>query len=103
MSTLSGAKNKKGFTLIELIITVGIIVVLCGVSIPGIFAINKQLEMMRADSIAREIYIASQNKLEQDKKSGVIDTLKNQDIPKFENYKPGDYGDNNNWRREFDS
>ena len=98
MSTLSGAKNKKGFTLIELIITVGIIVVLCGVSIPGIFAINKQLEMMRADSIAREIYIASQNKLEQDKKSGVIDTLKNQDIPKFENYKPGDYGDNNNWR-----
>ncbi|MDO4351829.1 MAG: type II secretion system protein [Clostridia bacterium] len=63
-------KNSKGFTLLETLLVVAIIVVLLGVSIMGVVAIQKELRQRELDSKAEVIYMAAQNRLMELKASG---------------------------------
>lgn len=63
-------KNSKGFTLLETLLVVAIIVVLLGISIMGVVAIQKELRQRELDSKAEVIYMAAQNRLMELKASG---------------------------------
>ena len=67
-----GLKKNKGFTLLELIVTVGIISILLSVSIPAAHLMQKSLQFMKMNSVAKEIYISSQNRLTHLKASGQL-------------------------------
>ena len=56
-------KNSKGFTLLETLLVVAIIVVLLGISIMGVIAIQKELRQRELDSKAEVIYMAAQNRM----------------------------------------
>ena len=55
-------KPQRGFTLLELLIVVAIIVVLSAVAIPMIGKNREQLKTTELDAIARQIFVAAQNK-----------------------------------------
>ena len=56
-------RNSKGFTLLETLLVIAIIVVLLGLSIIGVIAIQKELRQRELDSKAEMIYMAAQNRL----------------------------------------
>ena len=56
-------KNKKGYTLTEMIVVVGIIVILLGISIIGVAELSKNLKMAELDDYAKIIYLEAQEQL----------------------------------------
>lgn len=56
-------KNKRGFTLAELLIVVAIIVILAGVAFVSVHNYQRSLGQIERDGIAREIFVAAQNHL----------------------------------------
>ena len=55
--------KKFGFTLIETLVVIGVIAVLCGISIPGIIQAKRSLDIVEANSTAKELFVAAQNRL----------------------------------------
>lgn len=55
-------KNRQGFTIPELLITVAIMICLSAVSIVGIVTYMKHLKITELDNAAKEIYLAAQNR-----------------------------------------
>lgn len=68
-------RRKNGFTMTEIIVTVGILAILLGVAVPGVAAMRDSLKMMELDACARQIFIATQNNLTSRKSAGTLDTL----------------------------
>ena len=68
-------KSQEGFTLLEILAGLAILIVLMSVSVPGIVSLNKKLDMTKADNMAKEIYISAQNKLYYQKASGYLDSF----------------------------
>lgn len=64
--------NKKGFTLQELLITIGIIIITLAIAIPAIISIQKNLMIAELDDTARQIYLVTQNKLTTMKATGSL-------------------------------
>lgn len=62
--------NKKGYSLGEVLITLGILAVLLAVSVPAVIHFSKVLNQVKLDNTAREIFIGAQNKLTAIKSSG---------------------------------
>lgn len=56
-------KNRKGFTLAELLMTVAILLIVFALAVPAIFAIQRNLRQKELDSKAEIIYTAVQDKL----------------------------------------
>ena len=56
-------RNDKGFTMAEMLITVAIIVILCGFAFVAVIAHQRNLKRMEMDETAQEIFIAAQNHL----------------------------------------
>ena len=56
-------KNKKGFSLAEMLMVVAIIVILFALAVPAIFSIQKNIRQKEMDSKAEIIYTAVSNKL----------------------------------------
>lgn len=56
-------KNSNGFTMAEMLITVAIIVILCGFGFVAVIAHQRNLKRMEMDETAQEIFIAAQNHL----------------------------------------
>lgn len=56
-------KNDNGFTMAEMLITVAIIVILCGFGFVAVIAHQRNLKRMEMDETAQEIFIAAQNHL----------------------------------------
>ncbi|MGO5542258.1 type II secretion system protein [Blautia sp. HCP3S3_H10_1] len=56
-------KNRKGYTLAEVLLTVAILLVLMAIAIPAIFAIQRNLRQKALDNKAELIYTAVQNNL----------------------------------------
>ncbi len=55
-------KQNSGFTLVETLAAVAILVVLLGISAVAVLCFQKQLEITRLDNAARGIYMAAQNR-----------------------------------------
>ncbi len=64
--------NKKGFTLQELLITIGIIIITLAIAIPAIVSLRKNLMIAELDDTARQIYLVTQNKLTTMKATGSL-------------------------------
>ena len=56
-------KDRRGFTMAEMLIVVAIIVVLAGVAFVAVAQHQRSLERLERDSVAREIFVAAQNHL----------------------------------------
>lgn len=56
-------KNRKGFTLAELLMTVAILLIVFALAVPAVFAIQRNLRQKELDSKAEIIYTAVQDKL----------------------------------------
>lgn len=64
--------SKKGFTLAEVLITVGILAILISISIVGILHYSSVLKLTEMDATAREIFVAAQNHLTSAEASGEL-------------------------------
>jgi len=56
-------KNKKAFTIMELLVAVAVIVILLAVSMPAVSSLASDLKMKELDTYARTIYMEAQNQL----------------------------------------
>ena len=68
----NATKRKRGFTLAEVLIVVGIIVVLVAVGIIAVAAFQRGMRQLERDGIAKEIFVASQNHLTMSKSQGYL-------------------------------
>lgn len=71
-------KNDNGFTMAEMLITVAIIVILCGFGFVAVIAHQRNLKRMEMDETAQEIFIAAQNHLTAAEANGQWDAFLNQ-------------------------
>lgn len=55
--------SKRGFTLPELLIVIGVIIILVALAVPSAITAGRRLAIMRLDETAKQIYIAAQNNL----------------------------------------
>ena len=60
---MTGRKNNKGFTLAELLITIGIILILATLGFSAFIGTQRSMTRLEYDAIAKEIFIAAQNHL----------------------------------------
>lgn len=67
--------NKKGFTLAELLIGLGILSILLLIGAIGIISYQNKLKLIELDGIARQIFVTAQNKMTIAKESGKWDEL----------------------------
>jgi prepilin-type N-terminal cleavage/methylation domain-containing protein len=56
-------REKKGYTLVEMLVVVAILVILLGVALISILTIQKQLRQKELDSKAETIYVAAQRRM----------------------------------------
>ncbi len=63
MNRLKTSKNRKGFTLAEMLMTVMILVILFALAVPAVFTIQRNLRQKELDQKAQTIYTAVQNRL----------------------------------------
>lgn len=68
-------KSRKGFTLMETMVTVGIVAILCAIAIPAIVSVNRSLSFRDLDNSARSVYLAAQSNLAQMRSSGDLAAL----------------------------
>lgn len=70
MQILNRLKEKKGYTLAELLTVIGITVILCSIAIVSIKNYYSNLKQIEMDNTAKQIYIAAQNHLSYAESSG---------------------------------
>ena len=56
-------KKRTGFTMMEMMITLAIMAILFGLAVPAVAQIQKNLEIARLNSYAKDVYLAAQNRL----------------------------------------
>lgn len=71
----TSGRRDGGFTLVEVMLTVAVLVVLMGLGMVGVARYQKSLKMVELDNAAREIYMAAQNRAVLLKNSGRLDSL----------------------------
>lgn len=92
-------KNSNGFTMAEMLITVAIIVILCGFGFVAVIAHQRNLKRMEMDETAQEIFIAAQNHLTAARASGQWSSFLEKTAAEGQggsrgtamNYQPSDY------------
>ena len=67
--------NRKGFTLVEVLVAVVIIAILSAIAIPSLTGANKKLTQRQADDYAKSIYLAVQDNLAGMRTDGSLLTL----------------------------
>lgn len=75
MKKVQYRKNRKGFTLAELLITVAITVILASFGFVSVSGYQRRLKLTEMDNTAREIFIAAQNHLTSSEASGSWKTV----------------------------
>ncbi len=69
-------KKRTGFTMMEMMITLAIMAILFGLAVPAVAQIQKNLEMARLNSYAKDVYLAAQNRLTSLKATGELVRLR---------------------------
>lgn len=65
-------KNRKGFTMAEVLIVVAILGILAGIAFVSVTKYQRNLRLMEMNSIAKDIFVTSQNHLSEAQASGKI-------------------------------
>lgn len=60
---LQKAKHKRGYTLMEVLLVVGIIAIICAIAIPSIISISRSLSFKQKNDYAKAIFMAAQANL----------------------------------------
>ncbi len=88
-------RGKKGFTLVEMLLVIAILMILMAFAVPGFSAYTKRIKLMELDDSARSIFMAAQNRLVTLKSAGADSfefegskEIKDTDVP--EEYMPRD-------------
>lgn len=71
----SNNRKKNGFSVVELLVAVGIISVLMGVSFVTLFQHQKDTRRVELDAVAREIFVAAQNHLTMAQSQGLLEKI----------------------------
>ncbi|MCQ2405543.1 MAG: prepilin-type N-terminal cleavage/methylation domain-containing protein, partial [Clostridia bacterium] len=69
-------KKRTGFTMMEMMITLAIMAILFGLAVPAVAVIQKNLEIARLNSYAKDVYLAAQNRLTSLKATGELVELR---------------------------
>ncbi len=69
---MTNKRNRSGFTLAELLLTVAILIILFGLGFVAVTAYVRDLRLNEMDWTAKEIFIAAQNQLSQAKENGTL-------------------------------
>ncbi len=69
-SKMISDRNKKGFTLVEMLIVIAVLVILMAVAVPNAAGYVKRIKLMELDDSARSIFMAVQNKMTVMKQAG---------------------------------
>jgi len=64
--------DKKGYTLLEILIGVAVLVIFLAISLPAVVTASRDLNMTKLDAAAKEIFTAAQNRLTAMKASGQL-------------------------------
>ncbi len=64
-------RAKKGFTLVEMLIVIAVLVIIMAVAVPNAAGYVKRIKLMELDDSARSIFMAVQNKMTVMKQAGV--------------------------------
>jgi len=62
MKVFSGRKGQKGFTLLEVVLVVGVLAIILAISIPALVRVSRNLKIAKLDDISREIYTSAQSR-----------------------------------------
>lgn len=73
VSTMKRTSDKRGFTLMETIVVVAILVILFALSVTGLAALRKSLRQRELDSKAEILYMAAQNRISELQAAGFED------------------------------
>lgn len=85
MHSEKNKKNTKGFTMVEVLLTVAILGILFGIAFVAVNQYSRSLKFNEMNGTAKEIYIASQNQLSKAKADGrLAKTIKDKSIPESE-------------------
>ena len=68
-------KKRTGFTMMEMMITLAIMAILFGLAVPAVAQIQKNLEIARLNSYAKDVYLAAQSRLTSMKATGELNQL----------------------------
>ena len=98
-------RNKKGFTLSELLIGIGILSILFSIGTVGVTTYQKKLKLTEVDGIARQLFITVQNNITIAKETGQWEELekKHKTMADLDAYfgplmeKPSDYPTDTQW------
>lgn len=71
-------KKRSGFTMMEMMITLAIMTILFGLAVPAVAQIQKNLEMSRLNSYAKDVYLAAQNRLMSLKATGELTSIRDE-------------------------
>ena len=92
--SISNKRNKKGFTLAEMLMTVAILLIVLALAMPAIFTLVKNLKQQEMDAKAETIYTAVQNRLTELYAKGNTDAynpdININDVSRIDGV-PGDY------------
>ncbi|MDD4843747.1 MAG: type II secretion system protein, partial [Anaerotignum sp.] len=102
-------KNKKGYTLTEMMVAVAILLIVCVIAIPSVGSLRKNLALTKYDDVARQIFLVSQNKLTTMKACGTLDAFLKKVEKEYSerqlgalNREPQDYdGDSDDWKKLY--
>ena len=72
---MNRCKNKKGFTLAELMLAVAIIIILGALAMVGVTRYLRSMRLMEMDNAAKELYFAAQNRITAELNSGTLGRL----------------------------
>lgn len=96
-------KSQSGFTLAELLVVIGIVVILSSIGILGLGQYQKSLKLMQMDATAREIFVAAQNHIVTAQSSGEWDRILKEHEGEDAYFgadmteQPADYPEPDNW------
>ncbi len=91
---LTGRRKRAGFTMMEMLIAVGILVILMAVGFIAVINYQRSMKQLELDGTAKEIFIAAQNHLSMAQSQGILNDVDADDADKV-GVKGGDADDKN--------